>query len=100
MEQLIQNVKIDVTDLTKLHLARDVAKGMEYLHSRGYFHRDLTSKNVLIKYVDNCVSQAIVGDFGLSTKIPDSPSRKLETVGSPYWTSPECLKGSFFKQYF
>ena len=44
LEELLSNKSRDVSWPTRVRLACDVAKGVQYLHSRKLMHRDLTSK--------------------------------------------------------
>uniref|UniRef100_A0AAR2K9N1 dual-specificity kinase n=1 Tax=Pygocentrus nattereri TaxID=42514 RepID=A0AAR2K9N1_PYGNA len=92
LEQLLDSNKY-LSWATRVKLASDIAMGLAYLHSKGIFHRDLTSKNCLIKSDENSYT-AVVGDFGLAEKIPshDADGEKLAVVGSPFWMAPEVLR--------
>ena len=95
-------------DKTFIKLMQDVCRGMAYLHSQKYLHRDLASKNIFIRKhfpndsgekqykteFDDERLEAVIGDFGFATAEPTF-EQKLPIVGSPYWLAPECLKNKW-----
>uniref|UniRef100_A0A674IMU6 dual-specificity kinase n=1 Tax=Terrapene triunguis TaxID=2587831 RepID=A0A674IMU6_9SAUR len=100
LEQLLDS-PVPLSWAVRVRLALDIARGLRYLHSKGIFHRDLTSKNCLVKSEDNGYT-AVVGDFGLAEKIPtyseDAQKEPLAVVGSPYWMAPEVLRGELYNE--
>ncbi|XP_073199386.1 dual specificity testis-specific protein kinase 1 isoform X2 [Lepidochelys kempii] len=80
LEQLLDS-PVPLSWAVRIRLALDIACGLRYLHSKGIFHRDLTSKNCLVKSEDNGYT-AVVGDFGLAEKIPTYRLTSLPTASS------------------
>ncbi|CAN0299009.1 unnamed protein product [Bubo scandiacus] len=100
LEQLLDS-PVPLSWSMRVKLALDIACGLHYLHSKGIFHRDLTSKNCLVRCEANGYT-AVVGDFGLAEKIPTysegSEKEPLAVVGSPYWMAPEVLRGEIYNE--
>ncbi|KAK7929768.1 hypothetical protein WMY93_006163 [Mugilogobius chulae] len=100
LEQLLDS-DLYLSWSVRIGLSLDIARGLQYLHSKGIFHRDLTSKNCLVR-CDSGLFTAVVGDFGLAEKIPDYSDgvnkQPLAIVGSPYWMAPEVLRGELYNE--
>ncbi|KAJ7619295.1 kinase-like domain-containing protein [Roridomyces roridus] len=75
----------------------EIAKGIQYLHSRNIVHGDLRGANILIK--EDWV--ACLADFGLSS-FTDLTSRTHTSnrAGSLYWMAPELIDPDRFGRKF
>lgn len=88
---------------TKLTIAVDVAKGMEYLHNlpQPIIHRDLNSHNILLE--EDC--HAVVADFGESRFLRSTEEDNMtKQPGNLRWMAPEiftqCTKYSIRADMF
>ncbi|MQL87017.1 hypothetical protein Taro_019552 [Colocasia esculenta] len=74
----------------RVHMALDIARGMNYLHccNPTIVHRDLKSSNLLVD--KNWTVK--VGDFGLSRLKRDTYLTTNTGKGTPQWMAPEVLR--------
>ncbi|KAF5195571.1 Serine/threonine-protein kinase EDR1 [Thalictrum thalictroides] len=74
----------------RVHMALDIARGMNYLHhcNPPIIHRDLKSSNLLVD--KNWTVK--VGDFGLSRLKLETYLTTKTGKGTPQWMAPEVLR--------
>jgi len=79
-----------------MRFARDIAKGMLWLHYSNppTIHRDLKPANILIDFND----QVKISDFGLSQVRPASGSIRDKPRGSLIWMAPEVMLSKPFNE--
>jgi serine/threonine-protein kinase len=67
-----------------------VCEAMTYAHKKGFVHRDLTPRNIMLTFEGD---QVKVLDFGLVHVEGQKFTRTGETLGSPPYMSPEQCRG-------
>mmetsp|Transcript_17160 Transcript_17160/g.42094 ORF Transcript_17160/g.42094 Transcript_17160/m.42094 type:complete len:374 (-) Transcript_17160:934-2055(-) len=79
-------------------LFRQIVLGVQYMHSCGYAHLDLSLENVLISLprgaTDLSDAEVKIIDFGMALKHANVDSKKLRWRGKPYSMAPELYHGT------
>lgn len=81
-----------------LYISRQIASAMAHAHNQGVIHRDLKPSNVMLLNPDDDEPEVRVVDFGLAKvqNEENSDARLTKTglaVGSPFYMSPEQIRG-------
>ncbi|PIK61602.1 putative vascular endothelial growth factor receptor 1-like [Apostichopus japonicus] len=69
----IQDAVYNITQENRLQIARQIARGMEYLSKTRYYHGDLAARNILVG--ENLVVK--ISDFGLADDIYQAGYKRL-----------------------
>ncbi|GMS99772.1 hypothetical protein PENTCL1PPCAC_21947, partial [Pristionchus entomophagus] len=79
-----------ITQEQQLQFAIQIAYGLEYLSGRGFLHRDIAARNILVDSRNGCK----IGDFGLCRRVQQEQELYLSRGGRlPIkWMSPEALR--------
>ncbi len=73
------------------HIFRQILEGLRAAHDQGVIHRDLKPQNIMLDGSD----KVYVTDFGLAKSLEQSGMTQTGAiVGTPYYMSPEQVKGS------
>lgn len=82
-----------------LRMARGIASGMAYLHSKSILHRDLKSGNVLL----SAKGEPKIADLGLSVALRTEDDETIvrakaltSEIGTYRWMAPEVLRHEFY----
>lgn len=70
----------------RIGIVRQILRAFQYIHSKRYYHRDISPKNILIKYYDD-VNVVKIADFGL-IKVPESQLTSMWTEFKGYFNDP------------
>ena len=75
-----------------LRATHDVGKVLQWMHRKGYIHRDVKPDNILLGRGDNCERVYLI-DYSEARKYKKPIRAATEQVGNPYFISLNVLKG-------
>ncbi|MEM9883784.1 MAG: serine/threonine-protein kinase [Planctomycetota bacterium] len=71
----------------------ETAEALDHAHRRGFIHRDVKPKNIMI---EDGGDRAKLADMGLARAVSDAEAARAEAgkaYGTPYYISPEQIRG-------
>jgi serine/threonine protein kinase len=95
----VVRTRVRLTEVEVKMIMFQLFQGIQYLHRKGFIHRDLKLGNLFLSGSDvvgttTTTSDGLVikiGDFGLSTEMNDDGARKKTICGTPNYIAPEIL---------
>ena len=86
--------KSPVIEGKRIDLMRQAARGLEYIHSHGVIHRDISPRNVMLSGYE--VAKLI--DFGVAANKGDRIRNTGRRTGRPAYMAPELIRTNHFDE--
>ncbi|MFA5479316.1 MAG: protein kinase [Candidatus Muiribacteriota bacterium] len=86
-EIMIKDKIISVDKLLKF--GEKICDGLQFAHDKGIVHRDIKPENIMVDKKGNLK----IMDFGLARIESEEGAKTGEILGTPYYMSPEQIKG-------
>ncbi|KAG0164478.1 signal transducing kinase of the PAK [Apophysomyces sp. BC1034] len=74
-----------------VHITCETLKGLMYLHSKGFIHRDVKCENLLLGWN----GEIKLADFGLATR---TTRRNRDRLGTSKWMAPEVIREQYYDE--
>ena len=88
LEVCLDKLRTGIPTDELIPLMADAAEGLDFLHSRGVFHRDVKPDNLLMLH-----NHAKVADFGLAKSL--DPGAAVSFAGTPAYMAPEAWRNAY-----
>lgn len=94
LREYITKNRSTITLLETKRIMVEILLAMEYIHGKGYIHRDIREDNILMKKGDDGVFHVKIADFGLS-KDYHAGMKHTPKLMTCWWRPPEvCLEST------
>jgi serine/threonine protein kinase len=94
LKSYIQSISNQNTEIVCRDIMWNILKGVSYLHSLGFMHRDIKPQNILVDYDREFKYQLAIADLGLCTKYCiNDKNEKTAEICTLWYRPPEILLG-------